>query len=138
MPNLVLEQHNHETLHDPSWSAVESALRSIDPKHRGFFNLSRPSAGYVQAAGARLRMICEWRELREGGAFRHFVLGYPDRDRKPSSINTCVGIIQLQQNEILSLNDAVAAFRSFYENGTLPERFSLRDVTASFGHPAAG
>jgi hypothetical protein len=65
-------------------------------------------------------------------------LGYPDRDTKPSSINTCVGIIQLQQNEILSLNDAVAAFKSFYDDGTLPERFILRDDTARFGQPAAG
>lgn len=138
MANLVLEQHRHETLHDPSWSAVESALRSVDPKHRGFFILSRTGAGYLQAAGARLRMICEWRQLRETGAFRHFVLGYRDRDTKRTSINTCVGIVQLQQNEILLLEDVVASFKSFYESGTLPERFSLRDDTARFGQPAAG
>ena len=134
---MVLEQHNHDTVHDPSWSAVESALRSIDPKNRGFFILLRP-AGYVQAAGARLRMICEWRQSKEAVAFRHFVLGHRDRDTKLSSINTCVGIIQLQQNEILTLDDAVAAFKSFYDDGTLPERFSLRDDTARFSQPAAG
>jgi hypothetical protein len=138
MAAMVLEQHNHETLHNPSWAAVESALRGIDPKHRGFFILSRGDAGYLQAAGARLRMICEWRQSTEAGAFRHFVLGRPDRDTMPSSINTCVGIIQLQRNEILSLNDVVAAFKSYYECGTVPERFSLRDDTARFGEPAVG
>jgi hypothetical protein len=138
MAHLTLEQHNGPTLHSPSWAGVESALRSVHPRERGFFILSRPGSGYVQAAGARLRMICEWREITGPDTFRHFVLGHRGKDeRRRTSINTCVGIVQLQQNEILTLEDVVGVFRRYYDEGTVPEQFVLRDDTARFAQPAA-
>jgi len=135
MTHLTLEQHNGPTLQSPSWLAVESALRNVHPRERGYFILSRPGSGYVQAAGARLRMICEWREVRGPDTFRHFVLGHRGKDERWTSINTCVGIVQLQQNEILTLEDVVVVFRRYYDGGTVPEQFVLRDDTARFGQP---
>lgn len=123
MSHLTLEQHNAPTLQSPSWADVESALLGVHPRDRGFFILSRPGSGYVQAAGARLRMVCEWREITGPDTFRHFVLGHPGRDERRASINTCVGIVQLQQNEILTPGDVIVAFRRYYDDGTAPEQF---------------
>jgi hypothetical protein len=136
MAMLTLEQHNGPTLTDPSWSAVEAALRSVHPRDRGYFTLSGDATGYVQAAGARLRMICEWRRLAVDGSFRHVVLGHPVPPDKLTSITTAAGVIQLRANEVLTLDDVLNVFKRFYERGEVPEGFALRDVTATFGGSA--
>jgi hypothetical protein len=134
---LTLEQHNGPTLIDPSWSAVEAALRSVHPRDRGYFTLSGDETGYVQAAGARLRMICEWRRLAADGSFQHVVLGHPDRPEELTSITTATGVIQLRANEVLTLDVVLGVFKQFFERGVVPEGLALRDVTATFGGPGA-
>lgn len=132
MAELTFEQHNGPTLHNPPWDEVESALRCIHPRDRGYFILARRGEGYVQIAGARLRLICEWRMEMGRGAFRHYVLGHAGRDEKRTSINTCSGIIQLQANEIMTLDDVIAVFRCYYDDGSVPQSVVRRDDTARF------
>jgi hypothetical protein len=138
MAELTLEQHNGPTLHNPSWEDIESALRSIHPKDRGYFILARPGEGYLQTAGARLRLICEWRTELGDQCFRHYVLGYAGRDERLTSINTCVGIIQLRANEIMALDDVVAIFRCNYDEGTVPQSLVRRDDKARFDRFGSG
>ena len=91
MTPLTLQIQNARSLESPSWEAVERAFAKWDTLRRGFFVLSDAAGNYVQTAGASYKAIVEWREVREDGAFSHFVLGHPDRDAKPTSIYSSVG-----------------------------------------------
>jgi hypothetical protein len=128
---LTLKQHDGPRLLDPSWPEIETALREINPRTRGYFILSRGNDDYVQTAGAKLRLICEWRTPMEWGGFRHYVLGRPDRDNKPASINTCSGIVQLRANEILPLSEVMEVFRRFFDGERVAGQLAARDDTAS-------
>jgi len=136
MASLTLEQHNGPTLTDPSWSAVEAALRAVHPRDRGYFILSGDGSGYVQAAGARLRMICEWRRVNSDGSFQLLVLGHPQPAKTLTSITTAAGVIRLQANEVLTLDDVLGIFRRFYERREIPEQFILREATGTPEGPA--
>jgi len=126
-------QREHKTDIDaPAWQEVVHALETIDPRRSGFVILSRPDGSYVQCAGARLRLIIEWRKTITGSEFKHFVIGKTSDKHKATSINTSVGIIQLQQNEILSIKNAAEVFQRFYDSGTIPESYVVRDVTDKF------
>lgn len=117
----------------PSWEEVEASLAAINPHEgRGFVSLTQGGRSYVQTAGAKLRAIVEYRQVNPDGAFRHCVLGKPGRPIEMTSINSSIGIIQLQFNEVLTLKDAAAIFRVFYQTGAVPSDFEQRDITSRF------
>jgi hypothetical protein len=86
---------------------------------------------YVQTAGARLRLIVEYRRVC-GNLFQHFVIGWNSQDQRERSINYSGGAIRLQTNEILNISKAKEIFEHFYSFGTIPDGFLLRNVTKSF------
>jgi len=126
-------QREHKTDIDaPAWQEVVYALETIDPRQSGFVILSRPDGSYVQCAGARLRLIIEWRKTITESEFKHVVIGKASDDHKATSINTSAGIIQLQRNEVLSVKNAAEVFQRFFDSGAIPESYVLRDVTDRF------
>jgi hypothetical protein len=129
---FVLERENHPPVSDPTWEDIKSAVLSINPRRSGFIILAQPDGGYLQTAGARLRMIVEWRRTCDGGAFEHFVVGANRSRTDMTSINTSVGTLSLQRNEIFSAPKAVEIFQAFYSSGSVPSEYVLRDVTQCF------
>jgi len=130
---MRLEQESQPPLSNPDWQEVESALRAINPKGRSFFILSDARGSYVQAAGARLRLIVEHRQT-SFWRFRHYVLGRAPERAGRISVNYSGGAIALHRNEVLTIEDAIAIFRCFYETDEVPEAYVKRDVTAE-QHP---
>ena len=113
---------------NPTWEDVESALRSIHPKENSYFILTNKKGNYVQTAGARLRLIIEHRQKSMLG-FKHVVFGQSPVDEERISINYSGGAIALNKNEILSLDDALIIFKTFYDSDKFPESYLTRDVT---------
>ncbi len=125
----TLERENHPSISEPSWSQVEEALSGIHPRKSSFVILGDSSKGYIQAAGARLRLIIELRKKKMFG-FAHYVLGRSHDDTEQlTSINYSGGSIALFPSEIFSADDAKEAFRALFDSSPLPARFHLRDVT---------
>ena len=94
--------------------------------------LSHPTRGYVQAAGARLRMTVELRQYDASGNFRHFVLGRTSSEVTDASVNTAAGTIRLKSNEILTAQDALMIFRSFFDDVAVPPGYLVRETTQMF------
>jgi hypothetical protein len=132
MTPLNLQIQNAPSVESPSWNAVERAFEKWDTLRRGFLTLSEAAGSYVQTAGASYKAIVEFRQVRRDGSFSHFVLGHPDRAKKPTTIYSSVGILHLNENEIFALPDILEIFRAFYDRRTIPDRFERRDDTARF------
>jgi hypothetical protein len=116
----------------PSWAEVEEIVSSLGPRGHGFAILSHRERGYVQAAGARLRMTVELRLYDTAGDFRHFVLGRAFSAHKETSINTAAGRIRVNSNEVLTARHALLIFRSFFDDAALPADYVLRETTLMF------
>jgi hypothetical protein len=133
MTEITFEWEDGETVLSPTWESIEEALPMITPRGPGFFILSRPDGSYVQTAGARLRLIVEYRKILGSGQFAHYVLGkHIEAAPKQTQINASIGVLNLMNNEILTVKDAIAIFREFYLEGTVPGTYILHDVTADF------
>jgi hypothetical protein len=129
---LVLEAEGRSPVQGPDWANVETIVANLGSRGCGYTTLSN-STGYVQAAGARPRMIVEYRELNRDGTFHHYVLGKsPTSEPKRTSINSSSGIIQLNSNEVLSAKSALEIFRSFFDHKVVPSNYTRRDITALF------
>jgi hypothetical protein len=128
---LTLEVDGRLPQARPAFEDIEKALNAISLRGPSYFTLTDETGSYVQAAGARLRLTIEYRKKHRFG-FQHFVLGVPDRPTTLNSINSTAGIITVQTNEILSLTAAIEVFRVFFENGSIPSRFVLRETTETF------
>jgi len=131
---MKLEAEGIIPISDPDWAQIEEVLSKINPRTHSFVSLTGTDGSYVQTAGARLRLIVEYRDASTA-PFRHYVLG---DDRQPgalTSVNYSGGAISLYHNEILSLRAALTVFQSFHEKRSIPDSFVLRDDTAR--HTAA-
>ena len=126
-----LHQEGQRVVPDPSPSEIEAALEQIDPRTRSFYSLLRGDGSYVQVAGARLRLIIEYRDV-SGDDFRHFVIGRESENSKMASLHYSGGSIALQSHEVMQIGDAIEVFLSFLDGGTVPDSYRLRDITAEF------
>jgi hypothetical protein len=131
MSEFLLEQEGQAAQRVSSFDQVEAALMSIHPWSRSFVILRHDAGGYVQAAGARLRLSVEYREV-QGDSFRHFVLGRRTADTRRSAINCNVGPISIFRHEVLSVTDSIAVFRSFFAERSVPAVYALRECTRLF------
>jgi hypothetical protein len=128
---LTFEGEARAPVQGPSIEEVEAALQSIRPRGPSYFSLTDASGSYVQTAGAKARLILEYRQVR-GFAFQHFVLGRAPEDSRPQSLNYSGGAIRLLTSEILTLKDALVVFRAFFVTRSIPTGYTLRDNTAMF------
>jgi len=129
---LLLETEKAAPQSSPTWADVEAVVSSLGPRSNGYATLSHPARGYVQVAGARLRLTVEFREQLPTGDFRHYVLGRESDQSKDASVNTAAGMIKLKSNEILTASAAVDVFRSFFDTQTVPAQYTRRETTQMF------
>jgi hypothetical protein len=130
---LKFAREGEAEIQNPTLDQVLYALDNINPKISSFFTLVDSSGNYVQTAGAKLRLIVEYRRVH-GDLFQHFVMGQDLEDKSEKSINYSGGAIKLQANEILNISKAKEIFERFYKFGTVPSNLLLRDITQSFLH----
>ncbi len=130
-PKHRLESQDGTCIEAPNLDDVERLIRNLHPKENAYVILSDSDGSYVQVAGARLRLTVEFRERSKLG-FIHWVLGSGDISDDLDSINCSVGPIEILKHERLCLDDAIRAFGSFLERGTVPASFTRRDDSARF------
>lgn len=126
----TLETENGDQISEPTWPQIKEALDAIHPRDNSFVILSRGEGHYIQAAGAKLRLVIEVRRTKKPYGFEHLVLGRRRRpDEKLTSVNYSAGAIALFPSEVFSIVEAKEAFSQFFETGDVPASFQLRDVT---------
>ena len=67
----TLETEGGDEISEPTWQKIEEALGAIHPRTNSFVILSRGEGHYIQAAGARLRLIIEMRRKTKPYGFEH-------------------------------------------------------------------
>ena len=121
---LLLEQENSAPVHNPTWQQVLSALMAIDVGTRSFSILSGPN-GYVQTAGSAAQLTVEYRMIGPD-SFSHYRLGREPLTQRLASVSYSGGEIRVRESEILTLEDCILVFRSFFEQGKMPDGYHLR------------
>jgi len=130
--DFIAENFGGRSLVDPSWSKIELGLKQIDERKNSYCILTADSGSYLQCAGGQNEVSIEYREILKGG-FNHYVLsrGPIERPLKTvwHNINCNVGPIRVHRNEVLTLEDAMIAFKFFLINSNVPPDFNKRNVT---------
>lgn len=122
-------------LSDPTWDLIEKELHSLDGKNNGFITLANRNEDFVQVAGNQNHLTIEYRNNLENG-FKHYVLGLGG-NKSPLkvtwiSLETTIGNIRIHKEEVMNIDDAVAVFKEFFLNGSLPDRYNKRNITKLF------
>lgn len=120
---------------NPTWDLVEKELRSLDGKINGFVTLANEDNDFVQVAGNQEHLTVEYRTYLETG-FKHYVLGLGG-NKSPLrvtwiSLDTAIGNIQIHKEEVMNIEDAIAVFKKFFLNESLPDRYNKRNITKLF------
>lgn len=76
-------------------------------------------------------MTLEYRQIT-GATFKHYVLGRPPVSEVAEYIECNVGPIKVYQHEVLTLDDALEVFKTFFESLRISQGYLLRDTTAMF------
>jgi hypothetical protein len=113
-----------KVIKNPTLELITKHLNEINPRFKSFFILTNDLGDFVQCAGAKLRLTIE---------FRHFndlnVIGSDKPKKEEISINYSGGAITIQRNEVLTINDAIKIFETFYNTGNIPDDYLLRKVS---------
>jgi hypothetical protein len=120
---------------NPTWIQIEDSLRQIDSEECCFLILTADTGRYLQCAGGPLGVTLEFRETLND-KFRHFILGKVQVASALktiwSTIDCRVGPIRVHKGEVISLNEAIEAFRYFFQNADVPADLTRRNVTKHF------
>ncbi|WDQ15125.1 hypothetical protein [Rhodopirellula sp. P2] len=129
---MNFSEHNQADIGNPTRDYVGDRLSRITPSGPGYFSLTSDDGSYVQTAGARMKLVIEYRKSN-GDSFRHYVLGRDDiSNPSATQINSAVGQINLMADEILDIDDVIDVFGHFLECGAVPRQYKLRDDTKRF------
>lgn len=128
--NFRLDQEHGGSIYEASWSDVESALNSIHPEFNSFSVLEGEN-GYVQTAGEADRLTVEYRDVQTG-SFTHYRIGKKPLSDNMSPVRYSGGFIRVREGEVLTLQDCIAIFRSYFERGEIPSEYHLRKLDDSY------
>ncbi|MGC3945573.1 MAG: hypothetical protein QM762_13820 [Chryseolinea sp.] len=124
--------HDGREIEHPSWTQIEDAIRKIDSETNCFAILTTNTGDYLQCAGGQTAVTLEFRQIEEGG-FKHFVLGKGQATSAIgavwSKIDCKIGPIWIHKEEELTLDEAVMAFRYFFDNSDINNDFKKRNIT---------
>ncbi|MHC0039552.1 hypothetical protein [Pseudoneobacillus sp. C159] len=112
---------NNKMIENPTLETILKNLYEINSRTKSFFTLSNDSGDFVQCAGEKLRLTIEYKHNKNLGT-----LGLEEENKEPTSINCSVGPITVQKNEVLTINDAINVFETFYKTGEIPTKYELR------------
>lgn len=89
-----------------------------------------PSA-WLQTAGTAERLTVELKRREDDGSYRQYVLGRPAGESE-SEISEIIQFgdhqVSVLPSEVLTADDAVDIFQFYYENGTVPPTWHLRNL----------
>jgi hypothetical protein len=103
------------------------AFNYLNPNTNSFYILESPEGDYIQCGGSKERCTIEIRRFR-GVGYTHYVLGRSGGSNKLTSIEMSDGAVQVQENEVFQLWDAVELFRRFFAGDRLPDDIVSREV----------
>lgn len=109
---------------NPTLELITKHLKEINPRFKSFFILTNESGHFVQCAGAKLRLTIEFKDLNNLN-----VIGSDKPNKEEISINYSGGAITIHRNEVLTVNDAIKVFETFYITGNIPDDYILRKVS---------
>jgi hypothetical protein len=132
MAPLTFQVINGRLIEAPSWGQIERAFAKWETLRRGAFVLADSTNSYVQTAGADYKATVEYRQYLPDKSFAHFVLGHVCTEPVPTSIFSCVGTIDLYENEIFKLAEVLQIFHSFFDDRSVPSNLARQDITERF------
>ncbi|WP_028775968.1 hypothetical protein [Shimazuella kribbensis] len=77
--------------------------------------------------------IVEYRKITENNYY-HYILGKIQQRKKQSWLNNLMNKFMIEsknpkENEVLDTSSTIKIFQSFYESHSIPEEFTLRDIS---------
>ena len=81
----------------------------------------------MQVAGAKLRLTVEYRR-KKFLSHKHFRVGRKPVSEEELSLNYSGGAITVRKSEVLTLEDCLAVFRSFFDSEEVPGGYHLREL----------
>jgi hypothetical protein len=130
-PEFILEQQGREPITDPPLDMITAELDQVSLRARSYFIFSHRGGSYVQAAGARAKMMVEYRAVHDGG-WAHYVLGHRGGEERETSINYSFGPLTLRAKQVFTLREVTAIFAHFLESGEVPDSYDLEDISTRF------
>ncbi|MGJ8683061.1 MAG: hypothetical protein ACSHWW_00460 [Nonlabens sp.] len=122
---------NHQKKPNSTWISILKELEGFDD----FLIVTKENGDYVQCIRDNEKIIVEYRKHDDYG-FKHYVIGNKilKKHLKTSWVilNTSSGIISVQKDEILKIEEVIFLFKEFYDFSSIPKSFNLRNITKLF------
>jgi hypothetical protein len=132
--DLTLTLEDEPVYNTPSLERLLSAVDQLTPYGGpGYLLLQGYEQDYIQVAGGNGMYTVEWRINQADESFQHWIVGLPDEPLMPIvRIVTYGRIIEVQQNEELSADDAKVLLLAYANKEDRPMQYSWRDASSMF------
>ena len=125
-PALVIDADGETFVtHQPSWNEVVEAIDAIQPGSSPV--LIRPGGHQIRADGGRVRFTIIFRE--SAATENLLVIGRKTGSKSRGRAEFDGDLVVTSPLEWWSQEDGLEVFETFYNGGSLEERFVLRDPT---------
>jgi hypothetical protein len=130
---MILEVEKKQPVQVKNFAQVEKELRALKSYGpHSFASLTREDGTYLQVAGGRVTCVLELREQPENRHFRAYLVGSSARSKTQQTIMFGGGMLQLEYDEVLFIDDVVVAFRAFFNSEPFSDEMKWRDVSKIF------
>jgi hypothetical protein len=124
---LLLDRHS-PPITDPPWATIADALSNLKPDADGV-TLFRHGKERLHAQGARLRLTIRYWASDESATL---MVGRRPENGGRCRPTLCDNRVLLSPYETWTADDAIAAFRTFFEGRDLAESYVLRDPNREY------
>jgi hypothetical protein len=130
---MILEVEKKQPVQVKKFAQVEKELRALKSYGpHSFASFTRGDGTYLQVAGGRVTCALELREQPEGRHFRAYLVGSSARSKTQQTLMFGGGMLQLEYDEVLFIDDVIVAFRAFFNSEPFPDEMKWRDVSKIF------
>lgn len=130
---MLLEVEGRRPEQIREFARAEEILRELrDSGPHSFASLTRQDASYVQAAGGRETCLLEKRDASDGTHWRAYMPNSTPYPGAPQVLKFGGGQIELEADEVFSIEQVVSVWRSFFESRPFPAEVHWRDMTDMF------
>ncbi|WP_308719054.1 hypothetical protein [Komagataeibacter xylinus] len=132
-----MKVENKDPVKVDNFSKIEKSLRSL--KSYGpcsYAILENDDGSYIQVAGGRVTCVLELREKNQDRQFRAYLSVPHVCYTGEQTLMFGAGQVKIQPDEILFIDDVVAAFKAFFEKTPFPLNIKWREMSHIFGAPS--
>lgn len=130
---MILEVEKKEPVVVEKFSSVEKALNSL--KSYGpssYASLTKEDGSYLQVAGGRVTCVLEYRVPSDQKHLRAYLATPKVSYEGTQTLMFGGGHMNMEPDEMLFIDDVIAAFKAFFNAESLPENLLWRDMPGMF------